>query len=247
MPLSLSNYIQEAGRAGRGERNQVAYCTLFFREQDCSIAANQHRYNKDELDRVTEYCRAGDCCRYSLLANHATVKECKPWNQKCHEKARCDNCRHHPLFKSEGPRQFKHKVHGQIVLDSHRHEITSLIKLMLQSYEQHEKTSHQCDEEIWQDCCEQLAGACEVLNVLTFGSPTTSLSNELYCFLIRFGVINPGQTICSLQKFSECNLRFFIVNCTCTTAVEDKLNLLSKVKDLWYARLIPLKLSQSGR
>jgi hypothetical protein len=255
IPISASDYIQEAGRAGRGRADQISYCTLFFREQDCATAArvtNQHqvaectKFNQDELEKMVRYCRAGDCCRYSILASYATLPECEPWKQQCHPHARCDVCTQRPVFQSRKPISIEHKTNGTIQLETRSQDITDVVPKLLLRYEA-EQMLHGSDGgraccllkrngQIWQDCLEDFGSNCEVGAVLSFGNAETSLANDLYRSLAWLGIINPGQPCCSIQKFSERKVHLFIKHLKGAALSHSK----SKVEDFEStARILP--------
>ena len=106
LPLSLRDYIQETGRGGRD--NKPSYCVLFFSHHDRHMAENviglsaggnigrtllkgeARKTAERDLNLVISYAATGDKCRYSMLAECATLEEAGPWSQKCKQK--CDNC-----------------------------------------------------------------------------------------------------------------------------------------------------------
>jgi hypothetical protein len=108
VPLSLGNYIQESGRAGRD--GQPARCILFYRGQDFSLVRNIRLQSGDsdevkqgvamDVAAVAAYAMSSKC-RYSTLACHATVYLCNPSKQFCREGAKCDNCASHVLNTTE--------------------------------------------------------------------------------------------------------------------------------------------------
>lgn len=107
LPLSLRDYIQETGRGGRD--NKPSSCVLFFSHHDrhmaegvigLSVGGNKDRKllqgearktAERDLNLVISYAATGDKCRYSMLAECATLEEAGLWSQKCKQK--CDNCR----------------------------------------------------------------------------------------------------------------------------------------------------------
>ena len=107
MPLSLRDYVQETGRGGRDSK--PSFCTLFFSFFDLQSAESvvglsparngmqlqgiARARAREELDQVIEYALAGDQCRYSMLAAAATLEEGHPWDQRCSNESKCDNCR----------------------------------------------------------------------------------------------------------------------------------------------------------
>jgi superfamily II DNA helicase RecQ len=104
MPLSLRDYIQETGRGGRD--NKPSYCVLFFSHFDrgkaenvIGLSAGGSKHLQGEartaaerhLKAVIYYATTGDKCRYSMLAECATLEEAAfPSRQECKQK--CDNC-----------------------------------------------------------------------------------------------------------------------------------------------------------
>jgi superfamily II DNA helicase RecQ len=102
LPLSLANYIQETGRAGRDGKTSYAY--LFYRAQDHTSVqkirtdkafGNQTIINttRTENEEMMHYCSQGDLCRYSILDSHVTGPvSCESEIQMCHKHARCDIC-----------------------------------------------------------------------------------------------------------------------------------------------------------
>jgi superfamily II DNA/RNA helicase len=100
LPLDLTEYIQQTGRAGRD--GKPAHCILFYRAQDFAIARNikiQSNATKDVIKSfeqdvidLASYAMSRKC-RYSLLAAIATIDECKPSEQRCSKDAQCDNCK----------------------------------------------------------------------------------------------------------------------------------------------------------
>jgi superfamily II DNA helicase RecQ len=99
VPVDLTEYIQQAGRAGRDGKQ--ACCILFFRAQDFAVVrriklqSNECEKLKEsvesEITKVHAYAMSSEC-RYSHLAATATIDQCKPAEQKCTKEAPCDNC-----------------------------------------------------------------------------------------------------------------------------------------------------------
>jgi superfamily II DNA/RNA helicase len=100
LPLDLTEYIQQTGRAGRD--GKPAHCILFYRAQDFASA----RYIKIQSDATEDVIKSfeqdvidlasyamSSKCRYSLLAATATIDQCKPSEQRCPKDAQCDNCK----------------------------------------------------------------------------------------------------------------------------------------------------------
>lgn len=102
LPLSLANYIQESGRAGRDGKTSYAY--LFYRAQDHTPVqkirtdhANRNEAiintTRTENEEMMHYCSQGDLCRYSVLHSHVTMPlSCESELQMCNKLARCDVC-----------------------------------------------------------------------------------------------------------------------------------------------------------
>ena len=99
VPLDLTEYIQQTGRAGRD--GKPARCILFYRAQDFETVRNIKRY-RDAPDDIRESVVAdiaevasyatSSRCRYSQLASSATIEQCMPAEQRCTKMAPCDNC-----------------------------------------------------------------------------------------------------------------------------------------------------------
>lgn len=99
VPLDLTEYIQQTGRAGRDGKQ--ARCVLFYKAKDFetvrkikitplvpdfireSVAA--------DIAEVASYATSSRC-RYSQLASSATIEQCMPSDQQCTKIAPCDNC-----------------------------------------------------------------------------------------------------------------------------------------------------------
>ena len=100
LPLDLTEYIQQTGRAGRD--GKAAHCVLFYRAQDFTVArhiklqsstdeAGKKAFEQDVID-LASYAMSSKC-RYSLLAAISTIEQCKPSEQRCPQGAQCDNCK----------------------------------------------------------------------------------------------------------------------------------------------------------
>ena len=99
VPLDLTEYIQQTGRAGRDGKR--AHCVLFYRAQDFE-SVRRIKLQQDDSDLVRESVErdiaevasyAMSCeCRYSQLARTATIDECLPSDQRCNKDAPCGNC-----------------------------------------------------------------------------------------------------------------------------------------------------------
>ena len=99
VPLDLTEYIQQTGRAGRDGKR--ARCILFYRAQDFETVRNiKINRNASEIIResvaadiaeVASYATSSKC-RYSQLASSATIEQCMPSDQRCTKTAPCDNC-----------------------------------------------------------------------------------------------------------------------------------------------------------
>lgn len=97
LPLSLANYIQETGRAGRDGKK--SYCILFYRPADHSAVANilkRHEHPESAMEKVRRemlmYCTQGDTCRYTVLAAH-TRRLFGRVQQRCRGAVQCDICK----------------------------------------------------------------------------------------------------------------------------------------------------------
>lgn len=99
VPLDLTDYIQQTGRAGRDGKQ--ARCILFFRAQDFETVRNI-KINPlvpdfiresvvTDIAEVASYATSSKC-RYSELASSATIEQCMPSHQRCTQTAPCDNC-----------------------------------------------------------------------------------------------------------------------------------------------------------
>jgi superfamily II DNA helicase RecQ len=101
VPMDLTEYIQQAGRAGRDGKQ--AHCVLFYRAQDC-MAVQRIRSRgygestseiataiEEDIAKIVTYCMSQEC-RYSQLACVATIDQCNPSDQRCTKAAPCDNC-----------------------------------------------------------------------------------------------------------------------------------------------------------
>ena len=100
LPLDLTEYIQQTGRAGRD--GKPAQCVLFYRSHDFAIARKikilsstdevvKKSFEQDVID-LASYAMSSKC-RYSLLAAISTIEQCKPSEQRCRKDAQCDNCK----------------------------------------------------------------------------------------------------------------------------------------------------------
>jgi superfamily II DNA helicase RecQ len=99
VPVDLTEYIQQAGRAGRDGKK--ARCILFFRAQDFAVVRRIKLQSQDcenlkasverDISKVHVYAMSSEC-RYSHLAATATIDQCRPADQKCTKEAPCDNC-----------------------------------------------------------------------------------------------------------------------------------------------------------
>jgi superfamily II DNA/RNA helicase len=100
LPLDLTEYIQQTGRAGRD--GKPAQCVLFYRSHDFTIARKikilsstdevvKKSFEQDVID-LASYAMSSKC-RYSLLAAICTIEQCKPSEQRCRKDAQCDNCK----------------------------------------------------------------------------------------------------------------------------------------------------------
>ena len=99
VPLDLTEYIQQTGRAGRDGKR--ARCILFYRAQDFATV-RRIKIRPDDPDFIRESVEADiaevasyamtNKCRYSQLASSATLEQCMPSDQRCNEAAPCDIC-----------------------------------------------------------------------------------------------------------------------------------------------------------
>mmetsp|Transcript_15738 Transcript_15738/g.35423 ORF Transcript_15738/g.35423 Transcript_15738/m.35423 type:complete len:2029 (+) Transcript_15738:194-6280(+) len=108
IPCSLSDYVQETGRAGRD--NKQSFCIMFYRPQDRvlvesvvgissqrrkTLNMNEKRRAEKNLDEVLDYATCGniDKCRYARLCKYAVViKGDSSEENKFTCKSKCDHC-----------------------------------------------------------------------------------------------------------------------------------------------------------
>ena len=130
LPLSLGDYIQESGRAGRD--GSTAYAVLFYRAQDHTSVQRIKNSNKNDAsieatsssdEEMMQYCTQGQRCRYSVLASHVMMPlSCASQMQTCGKHARCDICEK-PSYEEV--------------------DITNLVKAFLQKFESKTSPPHQ--------------------------------------------------------------------------------------------------------
>jgi len=104
LPGSLSDYIQESGRAGRD--NKQSFCVLFYKPQDRArvdqivkfggLSSDENKRHNKNLKEVLSYCTCGnvDRCRYDILCKAAVslTKDCQANINSFMCKSKCDNC-----------------------------------------------------------------------------------------------------------------------------------------------------------
>ena len=100
VPLNLTEYIQQTGRAGRD--GKPAKCILFYRAHDFVTVCKIKKISRNTSEIIRESVAAdmadvasyatSSKCRYSQLASSATIEQCMPLNQRCTKTAPCDNC-----------------------------------------------------------------------------------------------------------------------------------------------------------
>jgi hypothetical protein len=107
-PLSLRQYVQDTGRAGRDVG--WAKCYLFYSPRGMTVAENvifQNQPRDDdrkmkELNEVCLYAAEGGECRKWILSNHASLNGNLPKEEfHCEVPHLCDNCQWEIKHKSE--------------------------------------------------------------------------------------------------------------------------------------------------
>lgn len=98
LPLSLADYYQQAGRAGRS--GQAAHCILFYCEDDYFVDkyllsgiedTKAKKAAMKALDKMKEYANSQDCLYEQLLAALGEIKE-----KTCRK---CSNCQRKKVSK----------------------------------------------------------------------------------------------------------------------------------------------------